>query len=179
MGRGGQVFAVGDPFSFKDVPLWDTGDGWDYVAPEGMGCWDESSLVFEVQDDNGDWHEVEPVEVYARTGRVGFSRCYRDRWVRASGVCRPTAFIGWGSEWRMEVDSTAVSAPLLGDGALNQVRVKGVHAVVDGVVAPPIDPVFALLPIGRGVYTGFGALKQTVGGVSIDFNDEGVLYEPR
>lgn len=180
MGKGGTVFAVGDPFNFKNVPLLDAGDGWDFLAPDGLGCWDASTLVFEVQSEDGVWQIVEPLHVHPRVGSVAFARCYRDRFVRVSGVCHPTAFVGWGASWRLEVDLSTATAPVLSSAEdASKMTIHDVCAVVDGVVAPPMDRALALLPFGGGAYTGFGRLNQMQTGVRILFDDEGVTFEPR
>lgn len=177
-GRGGSVFVVGDPVNVRNMPLIDAGDGWDFVTQDGLACWIEGSFEFETyNEETEEWERVEPLEVWWRSGRVAFNRCLRDEMVRASGQCRPVAFLGWGSEWQLTFD-VATTEPLLG-GERTGARCVGVHGVVNGVMCPPLSPVYAVLPFANGQYVGFGELSSRSNGVVIDFDDGGVSFEPR
>jgi hypothetical protein len=178
-GKGGNVFAVGDLFGFNGMPLHEHDeDGWTWEAPEGLGCW-SGPLQFEVSDDGEDWEWIDPEEVYPNLGRVVFPRSLHGMLVRASGACRPTAFVGWGQSWQIMIDTNVAAAPAMtGRRWLSSSTTKSTVAVVDGVVSQPLDRVFVRLPFQKGAYVGFGELTQLQAGVKVTFDDKGVTYEP-
>jgi hypothetical protein len=169
-GKGGKVYAVGEPYQFEDVWLQDCGTGWDWRAPEGLQCWLPETLSFDVED------PVRAVEIH-RSGRVGFNRCLTS--VRASGTCYPVSLIGEGG-WRLDIDAVTQDRPTLGGGEATQTATKiiGMSAVVD-VTVEPTEQVLAWLEFGPGVFVGVGDARCGSAQIQVNFNDEGVSYEPR
>lgn len=175
-GRGGNVFAVGDKFRFKRLPLHDLGDGWTWAAPDGLGCWtDEVSC--ELSEDGENWEQIDPEEVYPHMGRVVFPYAVRG-WVRATGSCYPTSYIGWGNRWQILMETEVNATPTIGATSGADVKTLSTVAEVDGVISQPLERAMVLLPFQQGWYVGLGRLTQMSAGIRVTFNDEGVTYEP-
>jgi hypothetical protein len=171
------VCAVGDAFSFQNVQLYNCGDGWSWASPPGLGCW-EGDVLFEVSDDAESWDEIVPDEMYPHLGRVVFPRALMEHWVRASGLCYPTSLIGWGSSWRITIDTEVNTSPSMTSPVGASVKTLDTVATVDGVIASSLKKAFVLLPFQKGAYVGFGEMTQVNAGVQIMFDDEGVTFEP-
>lgn len=178
-GRGGSVHSIGEAFQFTNVTLQDCGDGWDWRAPEGMRCWLEGSLSFEVLDE--EWTQIGAVEIHHRSGRVGFPRCLSGKSVRASGSCYPTTLLATGESWTLDVEAVVAESTTLGggDAVLTATRVTGSTACIRGIVDLPIGEVLMLLPVASGAFVAVGRTQQLPDAVAINFNGEGVAYVPR
>lgn len=175
-GKGGSVYELGELFQFTQIPLRDSGGGWDWFAPEDLRYW-SGDVSFEVWD--GTWQSIMPLEVYHRSGRVSFDRCLEGKHVRASGVCRPASLVSTGDRWRLEVETLVSMTPMLGsEFQQSTAKSLGSSATIEGIENAPSGPMFVWLPFVRGVFIGLGQLWAGRRTVTITFDDEGVVYEP-
>jgi hypothetical protein len=176
-GTGGNVYDVGEPLAFREVPLQDCGEGWDWRAPEGLRYWLEDDLRFEVFD--REWWEIGAVEVHHRSGRVGFERCVAGMAVRATGICRPTSLIATGSTWQLDVEAVVGSTASLGhEVATVGIRTLSMAVAIEGIsIGQPIDEVLIRLPLsGDGSFVGIGTLRPGEDRAVVHFNEEGACY---
>lgn len=171
------LFTIGEPFIVEHAPLQDCGDGWDWCLPEGLHWWGSYPFT-EVW--SGEWEFIQPLEVHSRSGVVSFTRNLRGRGVRASGICHPTSLLSTSHSWSLEFATVVQMAQVIGaDSYATQRRDSGAHAFLPEMVCDPQgDDVLAVLPFGIGSFVGAGRAVFGVDGMTVFFNDEGVVYEP-
>lgn len=168
-GHNGRLYALGARFSFRDLPLEDCGDGWDWRAPQDLSYWMPSPLSFKVLH-GFEWVGIEPVELFPQSGRVGFPRNLSGSSVLASGEGCPLSLLCEGEKWVLHVTSaTDENTPT---------RILGVTGILHGAEVP-ITEVLAHFPSGNGVFVGTGTATQVGPNVHIEFDKKGVEYDLR
>lgn len=178
-GRGGAVFAAGEPFRFRDLPLADCGDGFTWrSADDTLRCWvDASPLTFEVFE-HGSWGPVQAESVQATAGTVSFGRCLTSLYLRASGVAVPTTLVAEAQEWTLEqpvIPGRSFDGPTFGLGRATAT----LTGISDAALAalPAIRRVFTVLPSGAaGVLVGLGELARDAAGLKVIIDSEGVTH---
>lgn len=178
-GQGGRIYALGEPYKFKNVLLQDCGTGWDWRAEEGLRYWLPEELSFEVC--NGEWRPAEVVEIHHRLGRVGFNRCLSGLEVRASGTCFPTTLVAEGETWKIGIETVFNNGPVLG-GDVHKTTVKmiGATATITDILAEPLEEALAWLPTStEGTFVGIGKVVCQSDQVQVIFDSEGVSYGNR
>lgn len=175
-GKNPRVYVLGEQFDATQVPLIDCGGGWDWCSPDGLHCW-EQEPEFEVWQ--GEWESIQPLDVFPRAGVVSFNRCLEGLHVRASGSCCPTSLLLESDQWRLQVESAVYRADTLGSDTV-QTKAKTLRstAFIEGVVCDSQEKAFVLFPFNSGAFAGVGSVENGFDGVIINFNDEGVVYEP-
>lgn len=174
-GKGGRVYALGEPHHFHNLPLRDCGDGWDWQAPDDLRYWLDGEVTFECALPN----MAGVVEIDHCSGRVSFDRNLGGRDVTATGVGRPTALIltGW---WEMEVHLVVRDSATLGPGDATDTwaRSLGATVLVDGNVREPIqNEVLVVLPTaGQRAFVGVGKPRQTPDGLAVNFENERITH---
>lgn len=178
-GRGGIVYALGEPYEFKDLPLRDCGTGWDWETPEELGCWLMEGLSFEVCR-QGKWDGIGAVEMYHCSGRVGFGRCLSGLDVRATGTCLPASLVCSGETWQIDVEAIVRNSTVLGADAVQTTgRPVGATATVRGETTDHVVHALTRLPMAYGAFVGTGIASCWPGQVQVKFDTEGVQYVPR
>lgn len=179
-GRHGDVYAVGSPYTFVDLPLEDCGDGFDWRASDrSLGYWlpdHPAAFCFQELDV---WKQIEPVEIHRGMGRVGFGRCLRGFQVRASGTCLPLARIASLDGWELHVEMVFEENQALGSETRSiSARMKSASALLKGVRADPQEVVVRLSPTESGSFVGVGSVISDARKTIVKFNEEGVRFEP-
>lgn len=177
-GRGGAVYAAGDPFAFTGLPLADCGDGFAWrSANEALRCWaPEGEFRFEALE-HGEWRPVGALALCHASATVSFGRCLRDLPVRASGVALPTALVASGADWELRqtvVEGVSFDGPTAALGTasatLTGAREEGWFSLAQ------IRRVLAVLPsAASGAFVGLGELARDASGIKVTF-DQGVTY---
>jgi hypothetical protein len=180
-GRGGEIYAVAEPFAFEGLPLEDCGDGWTWrIASPGLRCLaPESAFTAEVFQD-AEWRPLSVGEVHYGVGAVELGRCVRRLPVRASGVALPQALLGRGESWVLEV-MVAFGAPHVPGVGADPSRQTASGVRIEGIELErlPDGHVRVVLPFGRGAYVGFGPnvnVSPSIAQVTLD--ERGASYGP-
>lgn len=179
-GRGGELYAVAEPFAFQGLPLEDCGDGWTWrMASPSLRCFADSPLTFEVYT-SGLWLPLPVDALHCAVGAVELGRCIRNQPVRGSGIALPQSLLGRATAWVLEV-MTIFGAPALAGAGAAPARQTGAGVRLDGIELErePEGPVRVLLPFGRGAYVGFGPkvnVKPSIAQVTLD--ERGASYGP-
>jgi hypothetical protein len=179
-GRGGELYAVAEPFAFDGLPLEDCGDGWTWrMQSPALRCFADSPLTLEVYT-AGLWLPLPIDTVHHGVGAVELGRCIRNQPVRASGVALPQSLLGRAASWVLEVMVVFGAPSQAGVGAPPS-RTTGSGVLLEGIELErePAGPVRALLPFGRGAYVGFGpkaSVRPSIAQVTLD--ERGASYGP-
>lgn len=179
-GRGGELYAVAEPFAFEGLPLEDCGDGWTWrMSSPPLRCFADSPLTFEVYS-SGLWLPLPVDVVHHGAGAVELGRCVRGQAVRGSGIALPQSLLGRAEGWVLEVLVAFVAPAVAGVGA-PPARQTGSGVRLDGIVLDrtPEGPVRVVLPFGRGAYVGFGphaVVRPAIAQVTLD--ERGASYGP-
>jgi hypothetical protein len=180
-GRGGELYAVAEPFAFEGLPLEDCGDGWTWrMASPALRCFADSPLTFEVYAFPGQWLPLPVDQLHPAVGAVELGRCIRNQPVRASGVALPQSLLGRAEAWVLEV-MVMFGAPALGGVGAPASRQTGSGVRLDGIELErePESPVRVVMPFGLGAYVGFGPkvnVKPSIAQVTLD--ERGANYGP-
>lgn len=168
--------------------LIDCGDGFDWRAPSpAVALWDEAGLAFAAYE-RGEWGALEPRELHAAGGVVGFSRCLSGLAVRATGFHEPSAPAGVSADWCLTVDATVPDADTLdrdADYHVSRTVMGEANAVLDGFTRAGTSemngaPLLVVLPSGHGALQGVGTIVSIIGSqVRIRFDEGSILYVPR
>lgn len=179
-GRGGELYAVAEPFAFEGLPLENCSDGWTWrMASPALRCFADSPLTFEVYT-AGLWLPLPVDKLHAQVGAVEFGRCIRDQPVRGTGIALPQSLLGRAEGWVMEVMVAVDSRQMLGGGTPAS-RNLGSGVRLDGIELErePDGPVRAVMPFGLGAWVGFGPtvnVKPSIAQVTLD--ERGATYGP-
>lgn len=129
-------------------------------------------------NDLGVWREIEAIEVFPCTGRVGFGRCLGSE-VKADGACLPLTEIATLDGWELHVEMEFRDNNALGDESRQiEAKTKSVVALLKGIRTSPQETVVRLSLTEEGAFVGAGTVTCDGTNTVFLFNDEGVRYEP-
>ncbi len=178
-GTDAAVYALGEPVSFRRLPLADCGDGFEWWAADESVCSWLGDLVFEVHDGD-EWSAVAASEVGLAAATVSFGRCLVGKPVCVSGLGVTTTLALRSVRWSLEQEvkaSLALGGQSFARGAATA-RLDGVEEGLYGAV--PVRRVLAVLRSAAvGAFVGVGALVRDAATVSVLFDEQGVSYASR